>query len=552
MDDEKFGATDQAYGKRLLLFWLGVALFLTLTNNLIWLRQPFTYFHGWHAADQAVAARNFNRQGVIRLRGIPLRNNPPLGNEPDFYIHWPPLAPILLSFVFRIFGESEAAYHGWSIFLLLAFCLTLYALVRTCYGVREAVFAVFVSLTAPVTISYAHLLGNASLTILLMMLSILGFIKASRAEPLHRGWALLGIVSLAIGVWTSWFPLLVAPGLIAISLWQRERSRIRLALVYAVVGAAMVLSIMALYLYNAPGLADDLWHTALSRMGLGSFGPARFRVHSVVEDGLFSNNVVPSPLRILRQYAYNFMAMIGQLPALALAWVLMSGWVSRREKGCEAQALLFCGLLSPWALWFILMRQHAYMHNIAMQLAVPACSAAMGVAVIKLNGAARNWRVKNFRPAHALLLIVLPLVMLVPLVSEIDKRRNGPPQEENHWLMFSREIKDATEREAIVLVPPQTMTTIYYSDRHLIRGVGEDATVEKVVERLPELFPGSPVYLALPADYFESTQFSRSAEKYRLVKSTKEMRLYAISNGGTSRATGATGAEPGARDGNMR
>src|SRR5262245_53730565 len=90
----------------LLVFWLSIAVPLTLSNHFASLGEPFDYIHTQNSSHYSLEARSFAKHGVIALGGVPIRNNPPLGLKPDIYTHWPPLFPIVLSVVFRLFGES--------------------------------------------------------------------------------------------------------------------------------------------------------------------------------------------------------------------------------------------------------------------------------------------------------------------------------------------------------------------------------------------------------------------------------------------------------------
>src|SRR5436190_21735478 len=106
--------------------WLGVAVLLTVIANKSALSIPFD----WMSADSSVIAQSFVHNGVLALGGVPINNNPPLGLQPDAYIHWPPLFQILLSVAFRAFGESEVVGYSFMCLILFANSLALYALVR--------------------------------------------------------------------------------------------------------------------------------------------------------------------------------------------------------------------------------------------------------------------------------------------------------------------------------------------------------------------------------------------------------------------------------------
>src|ERR1700722_17891623 len=80
--------------------------------------RQFDYPHAFVSADVATTARTFAKVGIFHLRGVPVNNNPPLAKS-DFYTHWPPLLPIILSICYRIFGVSERVAHLLMLFIMV-------------------------------------------------------------------------------------------------------------------------------------------------------------------------------------------------------------------------------------------------------------------------------------------------------------------------------------------------------------------------------------------------------------------------------------------------
>jgi len=166
---------------------------------------------------QTVEARSFAEHGVVALRAVPIANNWPLGSQPEAYLHWPPLFPIVLSLIYRAFGESETATHSLMLCIFVANAWALYWLVKHCIGRLAALVAAFGWLVAPVNGIYAHLAWNLNLALLFTFISLTSFVIASRSDRLHPGWAMLGCFSYALAVLSSWEPVLMCPGLLAAS-----------------------------------------------------------------------------------------------------------------------------------------------------------------------------------------------------------------------------------------------------------------------------------------------------------------------------------------------
>jgi hypothetical protein len=521
----------------LLMFWLSVAVLLTLTRHLAVLGHQFNYTHDWVSAHFSTIARSFVEHGVIALGGVPIQNNSPLGLEPDVYLHWPPLFPITLSLAFRIFGESEATAHGLMFVILAANSLMLFALVRACCGSRAGVFAVFSSLVTPVTAIYGNLVSALHMAILGMLLALLGFIKATRGTRLHRGWVAFGALSLGLAVLASWEPLLACPGLLVVAIWRRCRSQICLALLYFGIGAVTVISVMTIYLLNSPNFFNDLWRTLLFQAGLVPFDAEAYHIHTIINHQEYLMHQPPPLVELLGRFAHRLQTNIGPLAIIAVGWVLITGWLRRHSSSDGSLALLFGGLIAPWLLWFVIMANHAYVHEYEILLVAPAASAALGVSTMTLidlaDAAVKDGKIEESIPEAMrwVALIVLPMVMLLPLIQGVKNQLKDPGSE--IWMLaYASDVKAGTDPGAVVMMPYHSMVPVYYSKRHMIRGVANDSIVEKMVERLGQVFPGSRVYLALHPTAIQ--EFSQSLRRYQLIKQSKNLILLAVPASRTS------------------
>src|SRR5271166_1476958 len=171
-----------------LLYILCVAaISLTLAQHVLSLHMPF----GFVSADVSTMARSFVRHGILKLGGVPINNNDPLGNSPAVYIHWPPLLPILLSWLFRLFGESEATGNTLMIVVLFATAAVLYVIARHCLPATGACLAVLFYLTLPVVIDYSPVISQQALAIFFMLLTLLAFLRATSSGSPSRPWSVV-------------------------------------------------------------------------------------------------------------------------------------------------------------------------------------------------------------------------------------------------------------------------------------------------------------------------------------------------------------------------
>lgn len=530
-----------------LAFWVVVALLLTFLSHMALLQSTFDYpgasfpsIYGWVSAHCAQMARSFVEHGILELGGVPIQNNPPIGLEPDAYLHWPPFFFMLLSVVFRLFGESEAVAHGLMLIILVANCFAVYALVATCADRRAGLLASFGALVMPATVVYGNLVLPLNLSIFAMLLAILGFVRATAHERLHSGWAWFGAISLVISVLFSWESLLAYPGLLAMALWRGSKSHVRLALLYSGVAVAAFASIIILYLINSPSLVAELWHVIQYRTGFSPSYSAEAPVHLLFRETTYAAEGaaiadVTSLFRMVTRFVGR-LEFIGTFGTLAVGAVIMSAGI-RRRKGAGGQlAFAFAGMLAPWILWFALMPKHAYDHEYEMLLAVPIAASALGIGTVRvLDLTSRLNHQQWLRDLPSVILIVLPMVMLLPLAQEAKGRLLNPAREtlETEMIAFAHEVKDLTEPGSVVIVPYISMVPVYYSERHVIRGAVNDELVKIIARQVPEILPDSNVYLAVPA--VQHDDFTAALQRYEIVKSTPTLTLLIVTESKTDR-----------------
>ncbi len=500
------------------LLWLAAAGLLYVGATAATLSRPFD----WSSAQQATMARSFAQQGVVHLRGVPVQNNPPAGLEPDLYLHWPPLFPILLSFVVRALGESEVVTRLLMFGIAALTACVLYALVKSCCGRPAGLFAVATYIALPVTIVFVEIEGRPKLAILFWLLALLAFLRATQTARLRKLPATLGAGALLLGVLCSWEPVLLCPGLLLISILQRNRTRSQLSLLYTGVAAFAFFGVIAWYLYQAPALAQDFWHTVSYRSGLGYGTLAEGGVHTIVDRLYYATVPTPTLPALLLRYL-RWLTMLGTVPVLALAVVLVGGLRDWRQCKQTDLAVLFFGLLSVWILWFALVPNHAAIHSFQMMIAAPAAAAATGLALGKvLSRAEDRSRVTLRRWAAAGIALVVLLATAAYYARPVVLDQTPDP-----LVAFAAEIARSTPAGTVVMTTEPGMVPVYYSRRHLIRYVINDQLVDQVAMRAPRLFSTAPLYLAIHPQ--EAKDFSMTLERYPVVWRSPDLILISIS-----------------------
>jgi hypothetical protein len=332
-----------------------------------------------------------------------------------------------------------------------------------------------------------------------LFLSLLGFVKAQS----DWRWAAVGSVSLALAVGTSWEAVFVCPGLLAISLWTHDTRRIRLATAYAVVALITGAIILLNSAWHYPEQTAELWQRALFRMG---------SAHEYVATTVIGSRrqfPMPSARETIRTILGRHFDYVGILPLIAVAWLLTTGIGSRANRRRVDSAMVLAGLIGMWWLWIIIFRSHVYIHDCQILIAVPAAAFAAGVVgqsvvdLLDLLIPVGNW------PRKMLVVVVVPFMLLLPLahatrdsgrfvrVTDLAQSQSSEAVDD---VQLGLALSRNTEAGSVVITPAESAVPLFYSQRHLIQGVAGDRDVRSAIAFARKNFPGSPLYLAIPAD----------------------------------------------------
>jgi hypothetical protein len=405
------------------------------------------------SADVATTARTFATAGIFHLHGAPVNNNPPIGNE-DFYTHWPPLLPILLTICYRLFGVSERVAHLLMLFILSATAVLVSAIGKRWLGSIGGALAGFFWLTLPVTLQFGQLVSQQALMVLFMAAAALAFLDDRNV---------MGGALLFLGALSSWEVVLVAPALLVASHWRPELRRNAIASLLGV-GAGVAL-VATLFLLNSPGLAVDTLQTAKFYMGLSTS---------------YSHRLPPQQSFGFREQTgrmlLNNVWMLGPLGLGAAVQLLMARVCNRA---------LITMLAVPWLAWCVVMGNHMARHHFEFVIAAPFIALALAW-LCKAPTRTPTLRTGILTGLVGIQMLLLPK----PLISD--------GYDPAALIRYGQGVREFTEPNSIIMAPLVSAVPLYYSERHIVRGVDSAASAALLLPALHRQFPSSPVYLAVP------------------------------------------------------
>jgi 4-amino-4-deoxy-L-arabinose transferase-like glycosyltransferase len=480
------------------------------------LNRPFALEpHAWASAHMALLAHSFAQLGVAHLHGVPIQNNLPLGLQPDRYLHWPPLYPILLSVAFGMFGESQAVIHAFVIVVNICFLLAFYYLVRRCFDTDVATLSLFALLTIPVFIQYGTLAWMPNAALATICAALYCFLRGTETN-LNWKWVSTGAVVLICSVLISWEAALLGPILLGFGTWQRSRIRQIAAATYAAAGLGTAAMLLVLLVSSSPELRNDLWSTVRYRMG-GTYQLADIPIHAWADQMEYGVHfTVTSWVAIMLSHWGPLLG--GSFGLVATMGLVVWSWNNRRNRPEVFFALgALLGIIVVWVAFF---PNHVVLHDYQALFAAPLVCIGLGVTL----KAGSEFLSGTFR---WLVILIVPLILIAPLARRtVAAFRKAQPDE---LMEYAMDIESSTPTSAVVLSPFNTMVPVYYSHRHIIRGIHDDEVLRSVIRQAGSIFPGSEIYIAIPPDNLG--QFSCASSRFPVVKSTPNMILLKVAAG---------------------
>jgi Dolichyl-phosphate-mannose-protein mannosyltransferase len=516
------------------IFWLAFAVFALIALYARLLHLSFDGdFQGWASASCMTMAHSFNQLGALHTHFVPIQNNLPLGSDPDVYLHWPPLFPLLLSFVTRILGDHESSGRLLALAITLANTCVVVAIARRFYGTRAALLSGFFFLTARATFEGGRAVLQQPLAILFGSAIVLFFLLAvgapsSAAPPSasrRRLFAALGLLATICTVLSAWDPIFIPFGLLVSSIYLRNRAATRLAGLYLVAAVATFIAVQADYILSYPALFKNQFATIAYRAGIRFDIDSSMRLHTIVDRVHYGMN----QLSLLGTYSHALRWVFQDFNTFVLlsAFLFLAFWLQSNRRQNVAAVYIMGGLCLPWLFFYLLMRNYVAVHPFALVLAAPFLAIAGGFVLDRI------WELLNTtdKPIPAgrpyllqVMVVALPLLTIYPLL--INVRDAKLPSEAPLYQDLSSMIQHNTPPNSVTLSATESAIPIYYSDRHIVRGIISPDLLQVAIPQARTAFPGSPLFFAIQD--VDRPAFSGSLQQLAVVAKQGDSTLYTI------------------------
>lgn len=285
------------FHKFMIFILFAAAIWLSLASTA----EYFIYqHHGWCGARRTLAARNYLRYGYLNLKMGPLdtrgyhvkENGKPKFDK--FYWHHPPLVSVTLSFVYDLFGESEANARLMSAALFWIIFIFLWLSFRNHWGDAPTFYSLTMLVFMPFIATYNNFINFELMVTVWMAISLFAFDRY--LDTKRNIYAALLFVSMFLGAYADypmfvWMFYLWVVGVIRYFYVDRKLRKFLLYYVFAVF-VILVLVALQIIIWKDSGsfsglyggrfksnytILDTIWRTLQKwHFYYGFFGPIAY------------------------------------------------------------------------------------------------------------------------------------------------------------------------------------------------------------------------------------------------------------------------------------
>jgi hypothetical protein len=175
------------------------------------------------------------------------------------------------------------------------------------------------------------------------------------------------------------------------------------------------------------------------------------------------------------------------------------------------------------------MRNYVSIHPFALVLGAPFLAITSGYVLDRIWDRLHTATIADNNRRHLLrvMLVIFPLLTLYPLFMAVRNARI--PYEPPQYQDLSVIVQHNTPPNAVALSSAQSAVPIYYSDRHIVRGIVTPDLLRLAIPQARAAFPGSPLFFAIQdIPDIDRASFTDTLKQFAPVAHQGDSTLYAI------------------------
>ena len=433
-------------------------------------------------------ARNYIQFGVFHLKFGQLTTfesiTKPTGN---YYLHHPPLFPLLAAVSMSLFGESEFSIRLVSTLATFGTALLLFWFIKKSTNAQAGLLGVLLFLSYPSTIIFGRKPGYEALTLFLIMLVVWSYRRYEETPQASR--LIILLLSLSAALASDWAAYFLPPALLAHSLvinrWRLPDKAFLLGIV-VIPGMILGAFLLSIYLVEKTALINLLDQ---GRAYAGWYTPGGVVAHQMVEA-----KISFSAREYLFRLVKNYNTAFGQTSIfLPLLGVVFMG----RLKGLYGYTVI---LLAAPLMTFLIFWRSLFFHLWWLQLLAAPLAILGAVAVNGVLRLLENFQGKVVNITHAGIIGAIFVPTIIGMLYNVQALSSyqirllpGDKQEAPDFVkVLGNRLREDTSRgdriltnltpNPLSIADPFTEVLPYYSRRETTPGVESPSQVNTYLD----------------------------------------------------------------------
>ncbi len=424
----------------IILFSLAIIL---IGQNL---NKPFWGEHDWNGVRYGNIARNYLRFGLINSKFAQVENSGPINeHQIEYFTHYPPLLPILISLSYEIFGISERSTRLVPLLATSGSILLIFLIGSKLWDFKTGFLAGLLSLIIPINLYFGKTPVHEPLVVFFSLLSYLAYLYLKSSDKAQfRVWFILALIGAHLTTWVGYF---LIPAITIVTIFSRDNNHLKRFIFIWLIPIIIFPAYMGfVYLHTGSLIGGDLLGAFLQRSSL-------------------SREIQPTDLNLVnyltRIRLWLFTLYSATLTLLVAVWFIF--FLKRKFSGSDLQ-ILALGLFG--VTYFIVFPNATFIHNYLVFYIMP---------FFVLAGARGIWLLAELKIIKKFSLLV-PLAFLFIILLERKPYLDALNASDADKLAVEvgKAISRQTNFQDKILISPANFSYSadkflrFYSDRYLL------------------------------------------------------------------------------------
>lgn len=418
-----------------------IAIVITGQN----LAKPFWGEHDWNGARYGNIARNYLRYSLVATKLGQVENSGRVSSsEFEYYTHYPPLLPLLITASYKIFGVYEWSTRLIPTIATSASLVFIFLIGSHIWDIKRGMLASLLAMITPMSLYFGKNPVHEPMVLLFILLSFWGYLKSGQSkQKIYKVVFTLGLILAELTAWAGYF---LIPSITVVLILRKDKDGLKKIIPYWILSASLFSAhFIHIAILTGSVSGGSLFESLMQRTGISK---------DIQPEGF---NLLGYLLKLRLWFSTLFTIT---LTLLAILWMVVRK-IGLRNNDWPIAVLGILGFM-----YAIVFTNSVFIHNYLIFYFLPFLSLAGSAAIVYLMNLKFVYFKGKFLPILFLMTIFLERRSFVNALNASDPDKLA--------VNVGKAINAQTLPADIVLVLPTKFSYSaenflkFYSDRRLI------------------------------------------------------------------------------------